>query len=419
MSIDPANWTPLFLKWLNPRRMRAQAIVLAFCLWGVCAVDFATPGLFDWKGNIKFQDFLPFYVSARLIAQHRSAELYDETIQAQELENIVGQPTQVRLSSVYGPQVGLFFVPLARFSFLMAACIWAILGVLIYFVCVYAAWRCCPGLRPFPEMVLIAALAFPPLFHCFVRGQISPLPLACFTAALLALHTEHDWLAGIALGFLILKPTFLVAIPLILFFAGAWKIFGGLSVSAAAQMVFARFYFGSGVTHAYLDLFQHPSRWMNVAELSLAPIQMHSLRSFWSLLIPSPTVALALYILSSLVVIGGTVAIWKSSLPLALRFSALTFAAVLVSPHLFIYDLLVLAPALLLLVDRSLSNVEYTLRSLLQMLAYLAFVLPLLGPLSRWTHLQLSVVSFSTLLCVLFRFRTSNLRLASAESGVV
>ena len=43
--------------------------------------------------------------------------------------------------------------------------------------------------------------------------------------------------------------------------------------------------------------------------------------------------------------------LWKSSAPLALRFSALTLAAVLVNPHLFVYDLLVLAPVLLLLAD--------------------------------------------------------------------
>ena len=62
-------------KWLKPSRIRAQAIVLALCVWGVCAVDFATPGLFDRAGNIKFQDFLPSYVAARLIAQGRATEL--------------------------------------------------------------------------------------------------------------------------------------------------------------------------------------------------------------------------------------------------------------------------------------------------------------------------------------------------------
>src|SRR5450432_854163 len=75
VSILESSWIHSFLRWLTPRRLRAQAIVLAICLWGVCAVDFATPGIFDRAGNIKFQDFLPLYISAKLISQHRAAEL--------------------------------------------------------------------------------------------------------------------------------------------------------------------------------------------------------------------------------------------------------------------------------------------------------------------------------------------------------
>src|SRR5258708_27154310 len=99
-------------------------------------------------------------------------------------------------------------------------------------------------------------------------------------------------------------------------------------------------YFISGVMHAYFDALGHISRLVDAAELSLAPIQMHSLRSFWSLLLPWPQVSLALFILSAMVVVGMAAFVWKSSSPLALRFTALTVAAVLVNPHLFIYDLL-------------------------------------------------------------------------------
>src|ERR1051326_1160478 len=102
---------------------------------------------------------------------------------------------------------------------------------------------------------------------------------------------------------------------------------------------------------------------------------MHSLRSFWTLLVPSPTAALLLYLLCSIAVIALAVAIWKSALPLPLRFSALTFAAALVNPHLFIYDVLVLAPALLLLADWTLANERHPLTPALRALAYFAALL--------------------------------------------
>jgi hypothetical protein len=106
---------------LSTKRIRAQAIILAVCLWGVCIVDFASPGLFDRAGNIKFQDFLPVYVSARLIAQHRATELYDANVQADELHARIGESTRVQIPDVYGSQVGRLFVLLTNFSFPTAA----------------------------------------------------------------------------------------------------------------------------------------------------------------------------------------------------------------------------------------------------------------------------------------------------------
>lgn len=408
------------LAWLNPRRIRAQVIVLAICLWGVCAVDFATPGVFDRAGNIKFQDFLQFYIAARLIGENRTRQLFDQRVAADEMQAIVGQPTSVRLPTVYGPQVGLLFVPLARFSFLAAARLWVALSLLIYFVCIYVVWRSCPGLSSYAGVVVISAIAFPPLFHCFARGQISALVLGCFTAAYLAFRHQHDWLAGIALGLLVFKPQFLIAIPFVLLLSRAWKVFGGLVLSAAAQLAVTWIHFGPAVMRAYLDTLWHVSRWIGTSELALAHIQMHSLRSFWWLLIPWPELALALYVLSSIVIVGMAAVTWKSSAPLALRFSALTLAAVLANPHLFIYDLLVLVPVLLLVVDWTLTNAQHASFVPLRLLSYFAFVLPLFGPLSRWTHLQLSVPAFVVLLWVLWRHSgTPGHKVASNECGVV
>jgi len=398
---------------LSTKRIRAQATILAVCLWAVCTFDFATPGLFDRAGNIKFQDFLPVYISARLIAQHRATELYDANVQADELHAIIGKPTRVQIPNVYGPQVGLLFVPLANLSFPSAAGIWVALSLLLYFACIYMAWSFCSELRPHPGLVATASLAYPPLFHFFVRGQISVLLLACFTAAFLALRAGRPWFAGMALGILVIKPQFLVAIPLILLFGGAWRMFAGLLLSAATQLVLTRLYFGAAVMQSYFSLLTHPSRWINSAELSLAPIQMHSLRAFWSLLIPSTPVIFALYVVSSIVVLIMASYTWRSPAPFAFRFSALTFAAVLVNPHLFIYDLLVLAPAFLLLANWILGNAQSVVSPRLKILLYMAFVLPLLGPLSSWTHLQLSVVAFAVLVWVLGR---ATRPLASAES---
>ncbi|MGO9084368.1 MAG: glycosyltransferase family 87 protein [Candidatus Sulfotelmatobacter sp.] len=444
------DWLASAVAWLTPRRLRAQGVILAVCLWGVCAVDFATPGFFDRAGNLKFQDFLPFYVSARLIAQGRTDTLYNQQVTAEEFDAILhrsrGEPadgrqptvplsaspsagpsSNVRLPILYGPQVGLIFVPLSRLSFPAAARIWIASSLFVFFACIYLVWRVCPALSPHWKIVAIAAVAFPPLFHFFVRGQISVLLLVCFTAAFLAFRADRDWLAGVALGLLVFKPQFLVAIPLILLLARSWKPLAALSASAAVQLAATWLYFGFAVMRAYVGTLWHISRWINAAELRLAPIQMHSLRSFWSLLIPWPNISLALYLLSCIVIIAMAAVVWKSASPPALRFSALLLAAVLANPHLFVYDLLVLAPALLLLVDWTLAktNPRHHDSAALQLLSYSAYILPLFGPLSRWTHVQLSVPVFVALLWILCRHSAdvpspaADAKLASPEARIV
>jgi hypothetical protein len=428
-------WLASAAAWLTPRRIHAHALVLAVCLWGVCAVDFSTPGLFDRAGNIKFQDFLSFYISGRLITQGRAAELYDDNARNPEMLAIVPSHVatdafvrrdvaNVRLPYLYGPQFALIFAPISRLPFLIAAQIWVILNLILYAVCIYLIWSSCPALTPHLGTILLVAVAFPPLFHFFVRGQNSVLALAFLTVAFLALQARNDWLAGVALGFLIFKPQFLVAIPLVFLLSHAWRPLAGLVLSAAAQLAVTRIYFGQAVMQAYFATILHTSRWLNSAEVPLAPIQMHSLRSFWLLLIPWPQAAFALYILSCILILWIASAIWKSSSPLALRFSALTLAAVLINPHLFVYDLLVLAPVLLLLVDWTLANAHHPAAPALRLSLYLAFILPLLGPLTQWTHLQLSVPVFVALLWILRReavlpFATAGHKLDSTESHVV
>ena len=408
LSQPPPAWTSAFAAWLTPRRLRAQATVLALCVWSICALDLATPGMFDRAGNIKFQDFIQFYVSARLIAQGRASQLFDQQVTFDELRRIVYQsselpPTRVRLPPVYGPQVGLLFRPFANLSFPAAAPLWATLSLILYFSCVAAVWRSCANLCGHPRIVALAAIAFPPLFHTFIRGQISVLLLACFTAAWLALRADRPWLVGLALGLLVCKPQFLVAIPVVLLVAGAWRTLAATILSASAQLALTWLLFGTAVMRAYFNTLWNMSPYMAAVEPGIAHIQMHSLRSFWALLLPWPNISMALYVFTSIPAVVLAAAVWKSSSNAALRFAALTLAAVLVNPHLFVYDLLVLAPALLLLADWGLSvQAKSLFVDRLRILTYLAFVLPILGPLARWTHIQLSVIAYASLLWLLW-----------------
>jgi hypothetical protein len=101
--------------------------------------------------------------------------------------------------------------------------------------------------------------------------------------------------------------------------------------------------------------------------------------------------------LSAALVLGLTIACWKRSqtVPLPLRYSALLFASALGAPHLTVYDLVILAPAFLLLADWIVVQPLTASTRRLGTLLYLAYMLPLIGAFARWTHLQLSVIAMA------------------------
>lgn len=415
-ALKPSLWVFIPHRLLTLRRMHAHALILAVCLWVAFAVDYATHKPLDRAGNIKFQDFLSFYISGELISRGQAAALYDESVRDSEMLTIAAPvkaspeagfpaiphpPGNVRIPNLYGPQVGLMFVPFSRMPFLSAAVLWLVFSFLIYFGCVCAISTGYGAIRTYRANVALGALAFPAFWHCIIRGQLSVLLLLSLSLALFALRANRQLLAGLALGLLVFKPQFLLAIPLILTLAGSWRMLAGLLASAAIQVGLTGLYFGSAIMQAYIDMLRNVPRWIRIAEPGFSLVQMHSLRSFWELLIPWPSAAWILYILTSIAVVAIAALIWKSSLSLEVRYSGLILAAALVDPHIYIYDLLALAPVLLLLANWSINHPDHSGKPVLDVLLYAAFLLPLFGPLSYWTHLQLSVIVFVLLLWTL------------------
>jgi hypothetical protein len=401
MIAAPPTWVNKFASRLTPRRIRAHAVVLALCLWSAALFDFSTSGLIDRAGNIKFQDFLQFYIAGKLVREHRDSQLFDLRTEASETEKILGQPTQIQLPTVYGPQMGILFEPFSRASFLFAALLSVTIGIAGYLIGCWWFWNICPRLHTDPWLITALVLAFPPFFHFVVRGQLSPLVFLIFLFTFYAFRSGHHWWAGFVLGFLIFKPQFLLGTVIIFFAARAWKIVAGIFVSCVLQMAGTWLRFGTSVIEAYVKVLWHLPGMTRYLEPGVAPSQMHSLQSFWILLVPWPIASGFLYLLCSVAVLYIATKAWKSAGPLALRFSALLLATVLVNPHLYVYDLLALTPMFFLTTDWILQHPEHTWSQGIKLFLYLAFLLPLFGPLAILTHVQLSVIALTGLLVAL------------------
>jgi hypothetical protein len=348
-----------------------------------------TPGLRDRVGNLKGTDFLHFYTLGSLALTHRGADLYN--LQAQSILAAARVPAAagIRYLPLYPPQVSLFFAPFATLSYPAALTLWLTFSFLIYGVCCYAVWRSCPNLRNQKLTALILALAFPAFWHLIAWGQTSALALACFTLAFFALRAKSDFYAGLAFGCLIFKPQLALAAAIIFLLRFRWKIILGATASSAAQLAGAWFYYGSAPLHNWIQTLLNIPQQLSWFEPR--PYQTHCLRTFWTMLIPWPHLSFALFLITVVLVALLAVLSWRSSLSLSLRFSSLLFVTVLLAPHLTVYDLVILAPAFLLFADWIIGQSQSDSSSFLPLLLYLAFILPLVGPLARWTHLQLSI----------------------------
>ena len=400
MKNDPSHW-------LTARRLRAHATILAACLWSVYVWNLATPGLRDRSGNLKGTDFLHLYTLGSLAAKRDGADLYDMNAQAALAVQRVPAAAGLHYLPLYPPQVSVLFAPLAQLPYGWALAAWWVFSAAIYGICCYFLWRACPDLRGYGALVALAALAFPGFFHLIAWGQTSALALACFTLTFFLLRDRRQFFAGLVLGCLVFKPQLGIAASVVFLAVGAWKILLGAAISAAVQLSIGVLYYGTEPLRRWAHVMLHVRQVLPLLEPR--PYHTHCLRTFWSMLIPWPNLSFGLYVASAAVVLGVTVACWKrKSASLALRYSSLLLATVLVAPHLTVYDLVILAPAFLLLADwliRQSRQSSNAATGSLGILLYLAYMLPLLGPLTRWTHLQLSVVAMAAAIFLIFRLQ--------------
>jgi hypothetical protein len=377
----------------------------------------STPGLRDRNGNLKGTDFLHLYTLGSLAAAHRGADLYDMNAQAALAAQRVPEAAGIRYLPLYPPQVSILFSPLAHLSYSWALLVWWSCSVAVYGFCCYSIWRGCPNLRERGGTVALLAVAFPAFFHLIAWGQTSAIALACFTLMFLLLRDRREFLAGLALGCLIFKPQLGLAAAIVFVSLGAWKTVLGAAISATAQLSLGVLYYGMEPMRHWLLMLQNVRAMLPLLEPKL--YQTHSLRTFWSMLVAWSGLSLALYVISAAVVIGLTIAVWKRghAVPLALRFSALLLASVLVAPHLTVYDLVILAPAFILLADWLIGQPVTSSTWWLGTLLYLVYMLPLVGPFARWTHVQLSVVAMAATIFLLWRMsrRSSSLPVAGSS----
>ena len=361
------------------------------------------------------RDFVQFYVQGAVVNRGNTQALYDANMWMQLLRRQVpGAPdSDLHFPPVYGPQLALLFSPLAHLTYDRALSVFLFMSLAIYLACGYAVWKACPSLRAWPEMVAFLLLSDPALHYTLRFTQISVIGLLCVTGGYVALRANRPFLAGLAIGSLIYKPQSGLAAAVIFICAREWRIVLGAIVGAAVHLAIGGVFLGTSVVAAYGRSLLHMAPDYSPQSQPFK-FHMHSWSAFFELLALPGWMATAAYVATAAVTLILAVRCWRASGPLALRYSVFLIATVLVNPHLYAYDFIVLAPAFLLLWNwalaqrgRAVGEVFPALpiawlraRSFstsLEWLLYFCYMSPVFAIVAAVFHVQLSVLALALL----------------------
>ena len=191
------------------------------------------------------------------------------------------------------------------------------------------------------------ALAFTAVFVNLTHGHNGFLTTALVAGALSQLD-RRPWLAGLLFGLLAYKPQFGVMIPLALAAGAYWRSFAAAAGTVLGLAVAVTLLFGPEVWTAFLA----STHFTRVVVLEQGSTGFEKIQTFFSQVrfLGGPvTLAYAAQAAISLLAAIVLVRLWRGPARFGVRGAALCLATLLGTPYLLDYDLMLLAPALLLL----------------------------------------------------------------------
>lgn len=387
------------MSWSRSQELLRQAVILAATLWLVVLIEF----LGQWStgfisGKRKGTDFVHFYTLAKVSASGNYKPLVSfREGHAAQTDAVPGSEFEL-YPPVYPPHVGLALAPLARFSYLGAYAVWTGVTMLLVCLSVWVMWRGADGLQAFRGHAVALTVGFPPLMYLVTHGQLAGFGLATLALGSVLMSSGRKMAAGAALGLLAYKWSLLCPALAILGVAGeAGMVLSALGVAAGAVLA-SVLVVGFDIVRAHfalmIDLLGAPD------VVASKPFLMHSLRSFWAMLLP-PTLASFCYFASAVPVLAVCRRGWWRARSSLERIAVLAVGIVTISPHVYVYDLVLLAPAFIVSAERVIASTSDS--RWLTWVCYAAFLVTLLGPLCQLLHCQLSTPILVCWLLVLSR----------------
>jgi arabinofuranan 3-O-arabinosyltransferase len=316
-------------------------LVLAVANVTLCLVAYSSHWwVYDPNGLGIPTDFINVWAAGRLVLDGLPAQAYDWDIQKQVEVAKLGQDFVGYFAWHYPPPFLFVASLLAQLPYQTAFIGWAVVSFLLFLV----AMRAIVG-RDFGYLL---ALAIPMAFINALVGQNGFLTAALIGGALYLIPVRPV-LAGICLGLLTYKPQYGLLFPIVLIAAGHWRVFISAGITAVVLATASWLAFG---IESWLAFFHWIPKFSQTF-LTEGKAPWWKLQSIFSMVRyfgGSEPLGWAFQWVLTASVAAVLALIWRSRVPYTLKAAALAAGALLTTPYLFMYDMMVLAIPLAFLV---------------------------------------------------------------------
>ncbi len=315
------------MAWLNTRRARAYAVVLAIVWIALIAGVFWAQQYGHATEGVPFGvDYSSYWAASRLILAGQPADVYIPAMHSlAELPVYTGG----EYPFLYPPTYLALCIPLALLPFIPS---------LAVFLCVTGA-----ALSDIIRQILrtpwsvVATVAFPPVAMNIMAGQNAFLTAAILGAGL-AMLDRRPRLAGAVLGLMVIKPQLALAVPIALIISRRWAALLFAGITALCLLALSCLVFGWDTWVAFLAN-AHNQRYVlehglpGSGKFQSAFALARSLDIGVAYIVQASVAAACIYTL-----------IWarRRQISVPMERSLIVLACLLMAPYLLFYDMVIL-----------------------------------------------------------------------------
>ncbi|MEL7031541.1 MAG: glycosyltransferase family 87 protein [Pseudomonadota bacterium] len=303
-------------------------------------------GGLDLLGRPLGTDFSNVYSAGHMVLNDQAAAAYTPGDQHRVQKEIFNHPDVPFYGWHYPPFFLIIAAGLAVLPYTLSWLTWMAATLPVY---LYTAKRIINH-----RFGVLAALGFPAISVNLLHGQNGFLSAALIAGALLSLRSKPI-IAGLLIGLLAYKPQFGILFPIVLLAGGYYRTFATATLTLFCMCALASAVFGMEIWHAFLES-RHFSRTVILEAGSTGWFKIQTLFSVIRMWGGSVLFAYIAQSVLALFVLAATIWIWRRAVDYDLKAASLITGALLMTPYMFDYDMVVMAPALLFLVRYSLST---------------------------------------------------------------